>query len=198
MTNTFFLPGAGASAAFWRPVADQLGAVHTKRLLSWPGLGNEPPSADVRGIDDLVSMVLGEIQEPADLIAQSMGGLIAVRAALAVPEKIRRMVLTATSAGVPIDGLGGINWRPAYQKEFPAAATWITEVKQDLSPQIPTISAPVLLIWGDADPISPIAVGERLRDLLPNARLHVVKGGDHDLAITHASEVAAIIADHLR
>jgi pimeloyl-ACP methyl ester carboxylesterase len=60
-----------------------------------------------------------------------------------------------------------------------------------------SIAAPVLLLWGDADSISPIAVGRRLLELLPNARLHVVKGGGHDLAVTHADEVAAIIQEHL-
>jgi pimeloyl-ACP methyl ester carboxylesterase len=198
MTKMFFLPGAGASAVFWHPVADQLATDQPKHFFSWPGLGNEPPAADIRGIDDLVSMVITALHEPSDLIAQSMGGLVAAHVALAVPEKIRRIVLTATSAGVPVDDLGGINWRPGYRQNFPTAATWITEAKEDISDKIREISAPVLLIWGDVDPISPLAVGKRLLDLLPDAKLHVVKGGDHDLAITHAAEVAAIIANYLR
>jgi pimeloyl-ACP methyl ester carboxylesterase len=197
MANAFFLPGAGASASFWRPVADRLSGQRQKIMLSWPGLGSEPPAAGVRGIDDLVSMLLAELGEPADLIAQSMGGLVAIRAALAAPARIRRMVLAATSAGVPVDDLGGSDWRPEYRKAFPAAAAWITEVRQDLSTQMASIAAPVLLLWGDADSISPIAVGRRLLELLPNARLHVVKGGGHDLAVTHADEVAAIIQEHL-
>ena len=194
--KTIFLPGAGARAEFWRPVAERLGGDAPHVRLSWPGLGNEPAAANVRGLDDLVAMTLAELAEPANIVAQSMGGLVAVRAALAAPEKIRRLVLTATSAGVPVEDLGGSNWRPAYLKAFPRSATWITQIREDLSTQIPTITAPVLLIWGDADPISPPAVGERLLELLPNARLHVVKGGDHDLAVTHADEVAALIAEH--
>jgi pimeloyl-ACP methyl ester carboxylesterase len=197
MANAFFLPGAGASASFWRPVADRLSGRRQKRMFSWPGLGNEPPAAEVRGIDDLVSMVLGEVHEPADLIAQSMGGLVAIRAALAAPAMVRRMVLAATSGGVPVGDFGGSNWRPEYREAFPAAAAWITEVREDLSTEITTIAAPVLLISGDADSISPIAVGRRLLELLPNARLHVVKGGGHDLAVTHADEVAAVIQEHL-
>jgi pimeloyl-ACP methyl ester carboxylesterase len=197
MTKIIFLPGAGASAAFWRPVADLLDAKHSKRLLSWPGLGNEPRDANVRSADDLVSMVLKELQEPADLIAQSMGGLIAMRAALVAPDKVRRLVLVAASAGVAVEDLGGVDWRPDYYRAFPHAAKWLMDVKEDLSPLMPGLSAPTLLIFGDADPISPVAVGERLRDLLPNAQLHIVRGGDHDLAVTHAAQVAALIANHL-
>ena len=195
--KTIFLPGAGASAAFWLPVAERLPADPPKLRLSWPGLGNEPPAENVRGVDDLVSMALDAFDEASNIIAQSMGGLIAVRCALKAPEKIRRLVLTATSAGAPVEDLGGSNWRPEYQKAFPSAAKWITEIRQDLSSEIPSIKAPTLLIWGDSDPISPIAVGQRLLELLPDARLHVVKGGDHDLAIHHADEVAEVIQSHL-
>ena len=97
------------------------------------------------------------------------------RVALAAPGKIRRLVLTATSAGVPVHAYGAIDWRSDYQREFPTAANWITEVNEDLSLTLPLIAAPCLLIWGDADAISPPAVGRRLCELLPDARLHIVR-----------------------
>jgi pimeloyl-ACP methyl ester carboxylesterase len=59
------------------------------------------------------------------------------------------------------------------------------------------IEAPTLLIWGDADPVSPVAVGRHLADRLPNARLEIVTGGDHDVASTHADLVARLISKHL-
>jgi surfactin synthase thioesterase subunit len=43
VTKLLFLPGAGASAQFWRPVADRLGLECETHFFSWPGLGNEPP-----------------------------------------------------------------------------------------------------------------------------------------------------------
>lgn len=98
MTKMFSLPGAGASAVIRQPVADQLDRAHPKRLFSWPGLGKESPAADVRGIDDLVP-IIAELHELSDLIG--------MHAAIALPENIRRMVLTATSAGVPVDDLSG-------------------------------------------------------------------------------------------
>ena len=197
MTKICFLPGAGGSASFWRPVADRLDPNRNKRFFSWPGLGNEPHDPSVRGLDDLVSMVLSDLGEPADLIAQSMGGLIAARVALAAPGKIRRLVLTATSAGVPMHAYGATDWRSDYQREFPTAANWITEVNEDLSPALHLIGAPCLLIWGDADAISPPSVGRRLCELLPDARLHIVRGGDHGLARTHADQIAPLITEHL-
>ena len=197
MTDLLFLPGAGASAAFWRPVADRLALDQERRFFAWPGLGDEPHDPDVRDLDDLVAMVLAAIDEPVDLIAQSMGGLVAVRVALAAPQKVRRLVLTATSGGVRMDDLGAADWRAEYFQAFPHAARWIGEVREDLSSRLPAVVAPTLLLWGGADPISPPAVGRRLLGLLPNARLHVVAGAGHDLAQTHGDEAAAAIGEHL-
>jgi pimeloyl-ACP methyl ester carboxylesterase len=126
-----------------------------------------------------------------------MGGLVAVKAALAAPDRVKRLVLTATSGGVPVTALGGADWQAGYYREHPQAARWIGAVREDLSDQLGAITAPTLLLWGDNDPISPVAVGKRLLSLLPNARLHVVPGGDHDLATTHAGAVAALIVRHL-
>jgi len=194
MTKTLFLPGAGASAAFWKPAADLSGLDGT--FFAWPGLGNEPATPCVNGIDDLVAMVLDHMSEPVNIVAQSMGGLVAVKAALAAPGKLNGLVLAVTSAGVPVADLGGSNWRPAYYRTYPQAAQWIGEANEDLSIRIMSIEAPTLLLWGDNDPISPVAVGERLVSLLPNAVLHVVRGGDHDLAQTHALTVADLIKHH--
>jgi pimeloyl-ACP methyl ester carboxylesterase len=68
----------------------------------------------VNGIDDLVAMVLDHMDEPVNIVAQSMGGLVAVKAALVAPEKLSRLVLAVTSAGVPVADLGGSNWRSDY------------------------------------------------------------------------------------
>ncbi len=195
VTKTLYLPGAGASASFWKPVADLTrldGA-----FFAWPGLGDEPATPDVNGIDDLVAMVLDHMGEPVNIVAQSMGGLVAVKAALAAPKKLSRLVLAVTSAGVPVADFGGSNWRADYYRAYPHAAQWIGEAHEDLSDRIASIEAPTLLLWGDNDPISPLAIGERLLSLLPNANLHVVRGGNHDLAQTHAPVVADLIKRHL-
>jgi poly(3-hydroxyoctanoate) depolymerase len=56
---------------------------------------------------------------------------------------------------------------------------------------------PVLLLWGDADPISPVSVGQRLAALLPRAELMVVNGGTHDLVVERAVDVVPYIDQHL-
>ncbi len=193
-----FLPGAGGSAGFWKPLAERLPGGAERRFFAWPGLGDEPPDPAVRGIDDLVAMVTDALDDaPADLIAQSMGGVVAVRAALARPGRVRRLVLAATSGGVPVADLGGADWRGDYRAAYPAAAAWIAAPQPDFSARLGELALPCLLLWGDADAISPPAVGRRLLELLPDARLHVVAGGAHDLAVVHAEALAPLVAEFL-
>ena len=134
---------------------------------------------------------------PVDLVAQSMGGVIAARIALAHPQLVRRLVLTVTSGGVDMAAFGAHDWRADYRRSYPEAADLDLRAARRGPLPVERIAAPTLLLWGDDDPISPVAVGEHLAQRLPDARLHVVKGGGHDLAQTHADEVAPLIERHL-
>jgi pimeloyl-ACP methyl ester carboxylesterase len=194
----FFLPGAGADPAFWRPLADLLPATWDKVFFGWPGLGHQPPDPAVRGIDDLVTMVEAQLGEtPCDLLAQSMGGAVAMAVALRNPGKVRRLVLTVTAGDLDVGALGGADWRAGYRLEYPAAAAWVTEQRPDHTALIPTIRQPTLLIWGDADPISPVAVGRRLAELLPDARLEILPGGDHGFVESRPKDIVGWIREHL-
>lgn len=197
MHKILFLPGAGGSADFWKPVGARLPADWPKHYFGWPGLGHQPHDPTIASLDDLVQLVVREMDAPVDLVAQSMGGVIAAHVALQRPSLVRRLVLCVTSGGVDMSGLGAGDWRPDYRKSFPNAADWITATRASLPLPVEKIVAPTLLIWGDSDPISPVAVGRHLEVRLPDARLEVVAGGNHDLAAVHPEPVAALIARHL-
>ncbi len=193
-----FLPGASGDTALWRPVADLLSHRGRRRFFSWPGFCGVPVDPSVRGIDDLVERVVVEITGPVVLFAQSMGGIIALRAALAVPKLVRALVLSVTSGGIDVRALGAVDWRPEFEKQNPQVPRWFLEARDDMTSQLRQVSAPALLLWGDADEISPIAVGRRLAELLPCSALVILPGGTHDLARERANEVALHIDQHLR
>lgn len=196
-TQLLFLPGAGGSPRFWQPVADRLVHPAARRLLGWPGFGEEPCDPHVQGMQDLVRRVVSQIDQPTALIAQSMGGVIAVQAALECPARVTHLVLAATSGGVDMSGLPADDWRPAYLAANPDAPRWFAEDASDMSAALGGVARPVLLLWGDADPISPVGVGHRLQALLPNSQMHVLAGGAHDFVHAMAPRVAPLIDAYL-
>jgi len=197
LPELWFLPGASGNTEFWRPVAAELEKSGPQRFWGWPGFGGLPADPAVRGIDDLVSRVVGEIRGPVDLLAQSMGGIVALRVALEKPEMVSHLVLSVTSAGIDVASLGASDWRPDYRRYFAGVPSWFMDERRDLTSELGRIRVPVLLLWGDADPISPVAVGERLAQLLPDSELVVIEGGTHDLVLERARDVAPHVARHL-
>jgi pimeloyl-ACP methyl ester carboxylesterase len=167
-------------------------------FFDWPGLGHVPARAGVSGLADLARLVLHRMDDrPADLVAQSMGGVVAMMVALARPERVRRIVLTATSAGIDITPFAPEDWRPDYVQEFPGAAPWILTERPNLAARLPSVTAPTLLLWSDADPISPLGVGRRLVELLPRAELVILHVAGHMFARDAADLVAPHVLRHL-
>ncbi len=193
-----FLPGASGNRQFWDPVKAELDHFGDATTLGWPGLGGVPEDPNVTHFDHLVDLVRRELREPAHLIAQSMGTVVALRTALAAPQFVASLVLVATAGGIDVQRLGATDWRDGAPAWHPKnAPRYFFDETSDFSREIQTITAQTLLLCGDEDPLSPVAVSERLLTLLPNARLSIVTGGDHDLAHVHAHDVAARISEHL-
>ncbi|HVO19289.1 MAG TPA: alpha/beta fold hydrolase [Anaeromyxobacter sp.] len=198
MTPIAFLPGAGGRSSFWAPVAARLEDLGPTLVLGWPGFGDAPPDPGVRSLADLAPWTLGRLPPGAsDLVAQSMGGVVALLLALAHPARVRRLVLCATSGGVRAPALGQADWRPEYRAELPDAPEWFVADRTDLTARLPLLGAPTLVLHGDADPICPDPVARLLAGLIPGARRACLPGADHMLGRDRPDEVAALIRAHL-
>lgn len=201
--HLLFLPGSGADPDFWRPVRERLPTTWASTYLRWPGIGHNPPDPQVQNFEGLISLAerrlleLTESGAVVDVLAQSMGGAIALYLALRQPASIRRLVLTVTSGGLPVEAFGASDWRPGYRVEYPNAAEWLYAARPDYTSRLHEVTQPTLLIWGDSDPLSPPAVGEELERRMPNASLVVLRGGTHALAFERPDEVATLIQGHL-
>jgi pimeloyl-ACP methyl ester carboxylesterase len=193
----FFLPGAGGNRSFWQPASDLVRHPATREFIEWPGIGGVVENTGIQSVDDLAHLVVNKIDSPTAIIAQSMGGVVALLSALERPEFITHIVLCATSGGIDISDIRSEDWRLNYHEANPTYPRWFTDYDGDLTEHIGSIDVPVLLIWGDADPISPIEIGQRLKALFVNSRLEVIVGGDHGLAATMATTIAPLIENHL-
>jgi poly(3-hydroxyoctanoate) depolymerase len=193
-----FLPGAAGRAEFWAPVAERLADLGPGHRLAWPGFGGAESDPAIRSLDDLYRWLLDRLPVGAShVVAQSMGGVLAARLAIEHPERVARLVLVATSGGVDMARLGGADWRTAYRASLPDVPRWFVEDRTDLTKRLGSIRAPTLLLWSDADPVSPLAVADLLAALLPDARRAVVPGGTHGFGADRPDEVADAIRAHL-
>ncbi len=195
--RVLFLPGMTGDGGYWKSVGDLLPVGWEKHYLSYPGLGTQPASPSVNGFDDLLALAESLLTGPTVVVAQSMGGILAIQLAHRHPERVTHLVLTATSGGVDVSAFGAADWRADFLETYPGTPRWAITEKPDLSPQLAKIQIPTLLLWADSDPISPVAVGRHLAALMPNARLHVFRSDTHSLAKELPQQVAAMIAAHI-
>ena len=197
VAHLIFLPGAGGSTSFWQPVADKLADLGAVHVFGWPGFGDVPADSSIRSLDDLFHWLVKRLPSGAShVIAQSMGGVLAVRLALEHPNRVASLVLAATSGGVNAARLGAADWRPEYVASLPGLPRWFLEDQTDFTERLAEIRAPTLLVWSDADAVSPLSIGRFLAERIPRARLAIVRGGAHAFANERADEVASLIRSH--
>ena len=193
-----FFPGAGGRVEHLRPIAERLARRRQTRICEYPGLGGVAPDPNLQSLEDLRRHVLAGLPERFDLVTMSMGGVLALQTALQEPERIRKLTLMATSGGVDISALGGIDWRDSFRRVQPNAPSWFLDDRTDVTPHLAQVQHPTLLIYGDADLIAPPSVGQLLLERLPNARMEIIPDATHDLEIDYPDLIAAMIEAHLR
>jgi poly(3-hydroxyalkanoate) depolymerase len=81
--------------------------------------------------------------------------------------------------------------RRGYLYQLAAGAGWSS------LPLLPFIRQPTLLLAGDDDPIIPLVNARIMRCLLPDAELHIYRGG-HLALLTEAAELATVVDQFLR
>lgn len=111
------------------------------------------------------------------------------------------------------DLIADATWSPAFRREHETLfatrreqigllpRSWFAGLERlmapldrlDLTPLLPSIACPTLVIGGDADLTFPVEHSRALAAGIPGARLVVVAGGSHGLTIERAAEVSALI-----
>ncbi|MYD08453.1 MAG: alpha/beta hydrolase [Chloroflexi bacterium] len=81
-----------------------------------------------------------------------------------------------------------------YQSASPIMRqTLIKVVNEDLLACAARVSAPTILIWGDADQATPLWMGRKLEETIPDAALIVHEGAGHYAYLDFPDKTAAII-----
>jgi len=214
-TITFDAPGTGESQLSWRPLRMHELADLAARLLDALGC----PSADVVGVSfgggvaqELAHRHPGRVRRLV-LAATTCGfggipGRPSALALLSTPYRYySRSHLSAIAArlyGGEIARRPELLQRHAYRglAHAPSLRGYLWQLSAIVGwsslPYLHRIRQPVLVMTGDDDPIIRVMNGRILARLIPDARLHVVRGGGHLFLIDQARESAEVIGRFLR
>ncbi len=99
------LHGVGASRAVWRLVTPALAEDRRVIAPDLPGFGESAPAANGFDLDSAAAALADPLAEraggPFDLLGNSLGGAVAFRLAVARPDLVRRLVLSAPAGFAP-------------------------------------------------------------------------------------------------
>ncbi len=126
-------------------------------------------------------------------LASFVLGLLGVR--LVVSRVLRQIVYDPTRVTrSQVEGYAEPLARgPARRALFRAGRAVVPEDLDEVVARYPSITVPVLLLWGRQDPVVPLALGERLATALPDGRLAVLDECGHLAAEEHAEDALEIL-----
>jgi 3-oxoadipate enol-lactonase len=221
-----FLHSALGDSRLWARQVELLRDRYDVVAPDLPGYGEEPMPPEPFSFVDRVAQLL-----PATLVGNSFGGGIALRTALAHPDRVPRLVLVG--AGVPdhewseemrtyfageealwtagdLEGATQLNldfWvDPAHHEVVrpqQVRALQLQSAHEEpelLWPEprpLAELTMPTLVVVGDRDKPDFLAIGERIAREAPNARLEIVAGAGHLVALDAPDEFDRLLLEFL-
>jgi poly(3-hydroxyoctanoate) depolymerase len=209
---SFDAPGVGGSTAYARPrrlrgVADTVRMMvqrlgHDRIAVLGVSLGGAVAQQLAHQAPDLVRRLVLAATSPG------LGGLPGsprVLLALATPRRYHQPHYYRENAGRVYGGLARtepdvfLRGPAARLVEPPSVRGYFGQLYSisgwTSMPWLHTLRQPTLVLAGDDDPIVPLINGRILAGRIPNARLHVVRGGGHLFLLERPSELASMIAE---
>jgi pimeloyl-ACP methyl ester carboxylesterase len=199
--------GLAGSPRWWGRVVPAVEAHHRVHVLAVP--------RGRRGGDETAWLEerLEELDRPV-LVGHSLGGLVCARIASRRPDAVAGLVLVAP-AGLPL-GRGAVRMtgpllsavRRGGPRLLPALADGVLRagplglasgarqaLAADVGARLGRITAPVLLLWGERDPLVRPDLATRWLEALPDGRLVLLRGAGHVPMIEAPDDFARALLD---
>jgi len=207
-----FLHGVGGNGKVWMPLMRPLREQGRLLAVDLPGFTDGTLPASIRTLSDYPSLfgrLLDELEIRAAVwVGNSLGGRIALEAALQLPERVLGLGLIG-SAGVRAQGCPAVRLDELTEEEFNLRAFRHPEKFtaferyggkrdagregaralyarladatdwMDFTPLLAEVHVPVRVIWGRYDGILPVELGEKLAAGIPGAVLTVLEEAAH-------------------
>ena len=203
-----FVHGLGMSGATWQAVVDLLAPLHETIAVDLLGHGESPlpddPAEYTRDaalvdLDDVIASAAG----PVVLVGHSLGGYLALAHAATRPGVARALVVLNTGPGYR-DPERREEWnartrRNAHRFGVPEQVTNLN-LQEDsvVMDRLADMQVPTLVMAGSLDRPEYASSGQYLERKMPDARLLVVEGGEHNMQETHAADIASAIEEFVR
>jgi pimeloyl-ACP methyl ester carboxylesterase len=187
-------------------------ALHGRTIISFdaPGVGASRTLPRPLSITELATLAVAVLDaagfERADVLGYSHGGAIAQEMACRTPERVRALVLAATSCGV--GATPGSQRDLLHSMGSPVDATawpfpdllgmfWQSLAMSNWSsiPFLGSIQTPTLVVCGGRDRIVPPANSRVLAGRIPDATLLILDGKGHDLQRQDNATLLAPVVD---
>jgi pimeloyl-ACP methyl ester carboxylesterase len=202
------LHGWGASLEAVQGIQSGLEGAFYVVALDLPGFGQSEPPPSVWGSPEYAALVREVVERlglgRVHLIGHSFGGKVGIYLAARWPELVERLVLV-NSAGIRprrtaryYVKVGAYKAARRLARSTPLAEPLLARfgstdyrqagrmrpilvrvVNEDIRPLLPRVQAPTLLVWGERDDETPLAGGQLMERLMPDAGLVVFPGAGH-------------------
>jgi pimeloyl-ACP methyl ester carboxylesterase len=239
-----FLNGLSGDHLYWRSQFRAFGRKCRCLAVDNRDVGQSNYAAEPYTIRDLAADLVEWMDKmdlpPAHVVGLSLGGAIAQELALAVPQRVKSLVLMNTLARADdwfrgtLRAFAVIRRQAADTAEFfdiilpwwvshrffedSERASWLRVLlrqsphpqrmdgflrqlealaQHDAADRLHQIACPVLVMAGEDDSVAPIRYSRELQELIPNARMVVLRGVGHAPALEDAGQFNAQLAAFL-
>jgi pimeloyl-ACP methyl ester carboxylesterase len=162
------------------------------------------------------------------LIGHSFGGQVSIQVAATAPERVGKLVLVCSAGirtrpalatrlkrmaarlgkGLAVHGgwigerLRAAIYRRVQSQDYanagPLRPTLVRVINEDLTPLLPLIQSPTLLVWGAQDRDVPLAAAQVMARLIPGAQLVVFENASHFAYLDQFDRFRLLVGRFLR
>jgi pimeloyl-ACP methyl ester carboxylesterase len=216
------LHGLSGSHRWWRFTAPALArrySVHIPELVGFGGSRRADRQPDIPEMSDVMAEWVRQLEEPeVTLVGHSMGGQTAVHMAarhgvatrlvlvdasgLPRPLSVREAARFVASA-LPPRHWGAPTFVPTIAADAlragPRALLLATRylLTDDVTPLLPRIDCPTLLIWGELDPLVPPSYGRRMQEGIRDSRLVILRDAAHNPMCDRPADFNRVLLEFL-
>jgi len=204
------------SGSYFRPVAAHLDGHLRLYVPDLPGFGRSISHTGIWTINQLADGLAGWLDahaiRDAVLVSNSFGCQVLTLLATAGPELVRALILVAPTMDPKVRSVVGQMYRGLIDIPRESVSLWTLWVPdliragarralltlhggiQDPQPRrLPQISAPVVIVGGERDPIVPPEWVRAMAQVLPRGRAIIIPRAPHAMNYSNPRELARII-----